>query len=433
MNHSKRTQGIRGFRTTLICVALSTQGCGLVSSIKRDPTAIMQDDKATLPVVVQRAEAARVTATQVDRLLTATPVGDADVWTEKAQLTPQTIDTFEQTFAEHPYYETSPFRIVPALVWASGLSRITRNPNRGEAVASVDAAASALTASSPAAATDKPSLLAAISPSLGAGYAELQHAVEQLTALKARKSSEELAQDEPGISDTVKKQHEAGAQALSKQIDAADIALDQAKQAYFATSRVAASQAPAAVRERFVVTVVNLRQAVREANNANAAAAAQYARLLPDVVRNPLKFKDVLIDVVKASVSDYVFERTGKRVRLSGFKPAVTFDNGKVAVVLNGLSVEDAGQLDPVQLLAETVTRTERFAVRAATLVVTTCESGESLDLEADLLDGILEGFQTAGSKPGEPARIAAQTSQEIQARAARMAANDTGFALSPF
>ena len=72
-----------------------------------------------------------------------------------------------------------------------------------------------------------------------------------------------------------------------------------------------------------------------------------------------------------------------------------------------------------VELVAETVMRTERFAGKAATLLVTTSESGESLDFEADVLDGILDGFADAGCQPAEPAQIAAQTATEIHARAA--------------
>jgi hypothetical protein len=429
------TQRQRAFRAALTLLALQALGCGTLASITRDPTALTQNDKAPLPVVVQRADAASVTAMEVHRLLTTTPVGEREAWPEKIQLTAESISAFEVALAEHPYYEAKPFRIVPALVWASGLSGIARADST--ALSAGDTPASVVPNVTPVALapapTFQPSLLAAISPNLGAGYETLQLNVKELATLKARMKSEELAQDKEGISDTEAKQHEVAAAALSKRIDTTEEAFDHATKAYVAACRVAASQVPATVRDRYLVAIVNLREAVREANRANAAAVMQYTQLLPGVVRNPIGFKDVLIEVAKANVSDYVFERTGKRVKLSGFKPAVTFDNGKVAIVLNGLSLEDIGQVDLVELAGETVLRTERFAVKAATLLVTTSESGESLDFEADVLDGILDGFADAGCKPGQPAQIAAQTSTEIRARAANAIGSSQPLSFKPF
>jgi hypothetical protein len=426
------TRRVPAFRAAILLLALPTLGCGTLASIQREPTGLTQNDKAPLSVVVQRADAASITATEVHRLLTTTPIGAREAWPQKIQLAPAAISALEEALAEHPYYEATPFRIVPALVWASGLSSIARAESTELTAGDTPASVVTPVAAAPVP-TFQPSLLAAISPSLGAAYEKLELKVKELAMLKARKNREELAQDGDGISDAEAKQHEAAAQELSRRIDTTEDALERATKAYVAACRVAASQVPAAVRDRFLVAIVNLRQAVRDANRANAAAVMQYAELVPRVVRNPIGFKDVLIEVAKANVSDYVFERTGKRVKLSGLKPALTFDDGKVAIVLNGLSLEDIGEVDLAELIGETVMRTELFAGRAATLLVTTSESGESLDFEADVLDGILDGFADAGCKPGEPAQIASQTAKEIQAHAAGTMGKRQALSFNPF
>jgi hypothetical protein len=443
---SKPSRLDRALRASLVPLACLATACGTLSSIKRDPLAALGagNDKATLPVVVQRADAASLTATEVDRLLTATPVANDSSWPDQTRLSNETITRFEESMADHPYYVATAFRICPAIVWADGLATIGHDsapsatsgpiarvqPNSAATMAS-SAAASAQT-SAVTDATPSPSLLAAISSELGEGYAALQAKVLQLAALKAQQTAEELAQERKDLSDAEKKKHKAAAESLTAQVDKADAEIEHATDAYVASCRAAAAKVPAGAREHFVVALMNLRQAVADANTANAVAAVRYAQLVPEIVSQPLRLKDVLVDVAKASVSDYIFERTGKRLKLSSLQPAINLDNGKVALELNGISSDDLGNLKLDELLIETIVRTERFAGKVATLYVTTSEAGEKLDFEGDVLDGILDGFRSTGCKTGDPTKIPNQTAQEIHASSAGAPAKPHGLSFNP-
>jgi hypothetical protein len=104
-----------------------------------------------------------------------------------------------------------------------------------------------------------------------------------------------------------------------------------------------------------------------------------------------------LIDAAKASASDYVYERTGKRVLMSNFEWQVGYVDGRVSIVINGLTPSDVGELAIAELVAETVLRTQRFATDALALLLTSNDVDERLEFEGAVIDGILAGFQDSG------------------------------------
>jgi hypothetical protein len=378
-----------------LALAYFLSGCGALTAMTKPSTLMAPKDEAPLTVVVQRAEAANSTATQVDRLLTATPADNDSVWPKQTQLSDDTIAGVEKQLADHPYYDGTSFRISPAIVWADEL-----------AVIHSDAGTS-------------PSLLAALSTEIGDGYKKLQGQVSDLATLQGRVKTEEVARDQDKISDADRKAHQATIDALNAQIETAKTALDPAKTAFVASCRVSAAKVTADVRDRFAIALINLREAVKQADVANGVAVLRYSTLAVEVVRNPLMLKDALVAAAKANASDYIFEKTGKRLKFSGLSPEVKYENGKVELSLNGISPEDLGSLQPADLLVETTARTERFAGEAVALLSTTSVTDGELSFEGDVLDAILEGFHSAGWQSSEPARIAARTPMEIHAGSA--------------
>jgi hypothetical protein len=384
--------------------ALLATGCGAITAAANPGNIWAVQERAPLTVVVNRADAASTTATEVGRLLVSTPTGKDSEWPKQTQLSPDTISRFQKSFAEHPFYEGKKLRIVGAVVWASALAGV-----KGDAGTSA-------------------SLLAAISEDLGSGYLQLQARIAEVGTLEGRLKTEEAALDQKDLSEGDKQLHKNAVAALKAQIDGAKNALEPAQKAYVASCRAAAEKVPADVRDRFGVALVNLRQAVDDAQSANGAAVVGYPFVVYEIAASPAKLKDVLIDVAKASVSDYLFEQTGKRVRLG--PPAqlgLTFDSGKVNITLNGLSAEDLGRVKMDQLVLETMVRTQRFAVEALALLATTSTTEEMLAFEGDVLDSILGGFRASGWGKTEPARVAALDSIQIRAGVSGSAAGSGG------
>jgi hypothetical protein len=183
-------------------------------------------------------------------------------------------------------------------------------------------------------------------------------------------------------------------------------------------SRAAAAKVPAAVRDRYTVALVNLRKAVSDADTANGCAVIRYTTLAPRYVTNPVAFKDPLLAAARANASDFIFEKTGKRLKLDGKKAEVKFENGKVVFSIDGLSPEDLGSLDVGEVITETVSRTEHFAGEALSLLGTTSSTNSELDFEGATLDAILGGFHESGGQVADPAKVDERTALEINAQA---------------
>lgn len=378
--------------------------CGAVNAVLKDPTSLAEKDSATLTVVVQRADAASTTATEVNRLLMSTPASKESGWPLQVRLTDETVNSTQKELADHPFYDGQPHHISPVLVWAHVLPSIKS-----------DAAPDP---------TSSPSLLAAVSTELSAGYATLQARVAAVGALEGRKRIEELARDKSGISDAEKAQHDTAATSLGAQIDTAKAEIEPATKAFVEGCRTAAAKVPADVRDRFGGTLVNLRQAVRDADKANGRAVVRYVMLVPSVVQSPALLEKALEDDAKGNVSDVVFEQTAKRLRLASLQPSVKFDNGSVAVTLNGIGPADLGNLQFDQILSETIVRTGHFALEAVALLAVTSNTQYQLDFEGDVLDAIVGGFQSAGWASPEATKIETRTAMEIHASGSLTASN---------
>jgi hypothetical protein len=398
----------------LLACTLGT-GCGMVGEMVKDPfsagaTIKVSQEAVPLAVVVRRADAASTTASEVNRLLTATPVDATSTWPQKTQISQDDVTATQKELADHPYYDHSTWSILPAEVWVTSLTAIKSDSGQS------------------------PSLLAAISPDLGDAYAKIGASIDAEAALEQQKKTEEDARDAKGVSDADKKAHQAAADALNVQIDAAKKNIDETRKAFMASCQAAAAKVPAATRDQFAPVVVNLRRAVHEAKVANTAATVRYPMLVVQTVQSPSGLKDELISVAKGSVSDIVFEHTGKRIKLQASAQfQVVYDNGKVDLSMNGVTTSDLESLSVSDVVTETIVRTGHFAIEALTLPAIVVATQEKLDFEADVLDGIKDGFRSSGGNIPAPVEVSIKTSVEIRAGGKASTGGSNPLAMNPF
>jgi hypothetical protein len=392
-------------------------GCGMLGEMVKDPmsaqaTIKVSQEPVPLAVVVRRADAASTTAGQVDRLLTATPVDATATWPQKTQLSADDVTAAQKQLADHPYYDQANWSILPVEVWAPSLTAIKSDAGQS------------------------PSLLVAVSPDLGDGYAKIQAAIDAESGLEQHKKAEEDARDAQGVTDADKKSHQAAVDGLNVQIDAAKKNIDASRSAFVTLCEAAAAKVAPATRDQFAPTIVNLRRAVHEAKMANIAATTRYPFLVVQTVENPAGLQKELVTAAKGYLSDVVFERVGKRIRLSASaQVGVVYDNGKVDVSMNGVTTDDLAQLNVADVLSETISRTGHFALEALTLPVVLATTQEKLDFEADVLDGIKDGFRSSGGAIPAPVEVGIKTSVQIHANAGLTATNSPspGVAMNPF
>jgi len=383
-------------------------GCGMAGEMVKDPTPVNSTTKlgqepVPLAVVVRRADVASATATQVDRLLTATPVDATSAWPKQTQLSADDVTAMQKQLADHPYYDGTQWAIAPAEVWASALGGIKSDSGQSS------------------------SLLSAIAADLGGGYAGVEAKIDAMAALETRRKAERDAADQKDVSDADKKAHKTAADALTAQIDVAKKDIDVTKKSFGASCQAAAAKVPADVRDGFSPVIVNLRNAVHEAKVANIAATMRYPFVAMEVIKNPVSLKDTLVLAARGNASDVLFEQVGKRLKVE--TPQIVYENGRVAVTLAGIGMEAVGKLSIEQFIAETTIRTGKFAVEAVTLPLVIASTQEKLDFEADVLDGIKDGFHASGGSAAAPAEVSVKTSLEIHAGVTP----PTGISLNPF
>lgn len=244
-----------------------------------------------------------------------------------------------------------------------------------------------------------PSLLAAISPDLGAAWAEIMEKKKAMGELKTQIAAEETALDAKDITEADKKAHKKTIEGLEKQVAKIEKDTDKLTDDFVPKAKAAATKAPADVRERFGTVLVNLRQAVDDAKTANGAAAVRYPMAATSLLDSAKQMASVY-------VADVIEEKTGKRPSTAGLTPGVTLEGGKVAITLNGLSQADMGKLSMGDLTTEVASRTTKWVGRAMGLLGTIAATSDMLSFENDVLNAVLDGFSSAGWKAPAPATI---------------------------
>lgn len=244
-----------------------------------------------------------------------------------------------------------------------------------------------------------PSLLAAIDKDLAAAWSVVIEKKKEMGAVKGQIASEEAALDAKGISDADKKAHKKNIASLEKQLSKLEKEADKLTSDFIPQAKAAAKKAPAEVREKFGVVLVNLQKAVDDANVANGAAAVRYPMAATSM-------GDSAQQMAAIYVADVIEEKTGKRPAPGGFQPNVTLQGTDVKLTINGLSQSDLGKVSMTELTSEVTARTTNWVKRALGLLGTISSTKELLSFEDDVLSALIDGFKSNGWNPPAPATI---------------------------
>lgn len=412
--------------TAFFCALLALgTGCGALKAAANPKVAWAINDPAPMSVVVRRADVAEKTAQEVDRLLTDTPANDDSAWV--AKVAPEKEEATKQLgeLKTHDLY-VGGARVVAAEVWAKSLHSVEgkaaakpveaakpaepsapepkvakkdlkepKKEGKGNKKAKVEEKSVAEDAPAPAAAPAAPkypSLLAAIDKDLGGEWAKVMEKKRAMGEVKGQIAVLEAANDDKGTPEAQKKENKAKIAELEKQVDALEKDAKKLQKEFVPKAKTAAQKAPPPVRDRIGPALVNLRQAVDDANTANGAAAVRYPMAASSLL-------DSAQTMAKVYVADVIEEKTGKRPSTQGLQPGVTLEGGKVGVTLNGLSQSDMGKLNMGELTTEVASRTTKWVGRAMGLLGTIAATKEILELEDDVLGALIDGFSAAGWK----------------------------------
>ena len=374
-----------GTRLVLLSMSmlLPIEGCATMRGAVDGATTLATSDatwavkeNAPLTVVVHRAQAAEATAAEVERLLTATAADTQSAWPAALALAPVFTTSTLQSFKLHPHYEGKTFQVVHALVWADALAQVRAGGGESR------------------------SLLTAVSPELSTGYETISVQLDSIKQMDAEHDQIEEAIKRSDIAESERQMLTTKSQVLAVKTSEASDAIAPMREAYAAACAAAAAKVSPALQVQYGVALVNLRQAVSDATTANQAAFLGYPMAIARFVTGGVgELKDDLIEATKAIASDYVYERTGKRVSMAPFNYSVGYENGRVTLSINGLTPADIGSVTLTDLTTETLRRAQKFATDAVALVVVTNDTRKRLEFEASVLDGILAGFEQSGYK----------------------------------
>jgi hypothetical protein len=255
--------------------------------------------------------------------------------------------------------------------------------------------------------------LAALSPELAATYAEVDAQLAAVAALQAQLEKHEAALDDDGLSESDEKAHEASIEKLEQQIETAVDGVEPAQEAAAARAKALAAKVPSERRERFGTALVNLREAVEAAVDANDAASLRYPLAAGSSATAGLGgLKTELVEAAKGNASDYFYEKTGSRPLIAGLEVQLTLDDGDVGLTLNGIAPEQAGAIEMGELLSETVSRTQTFAGKTLSFQSDADNTGRLLAYQAAFLDAIFEGFESGGWDRPSAARVSEPDAQ---------------------
>jgi hypothetical protein len=362
-------------------------GCGLVGAMANPKVAWAIQDPAGMTVVVRRADAAENTAKQVDRILTATPAGPDSGWLKAVGPKPEDAAGDVKAFVQNPMYAKTHARVVPAETWALQLGDVQSTEG------------------------SSPNLLAMVSSDLADAYAAIQAKTADIADLDAQIEAEKAAKD---ATDADKKEHDKNIDELKKKVSKLEDEVDPLKKKFLDAAKTAAGKASADTRKVVGPVLVNLRAAVEDASIADGAAAVRYPLALKSL-------PDSLQEVVPVIVADIVEEQTGHRPTMNGFKPDVKLDGLDVKLTINGLDQSDLGKLTIGDLTTETLGRTKKWVVHAATLLGSIASTKTQLSFEQDALDALIGGFAANGWSKTEAAKIPDEKDPKVASATAKV------------
>src|SRR5690242_9287322 len=211
--------------------------CGVISALTNPKAAWALQEPAPMAVILRRADAARATATNVDRLLSTTGVDATSRWVPKVALKKADAEAALKEIGSDPDYvvpKGAKIRVVQAEAWAKVLGELCPHE------------------------TKFPSLIAQVSPDVAKDYAEIAAQSKTVAKLKSDKAAEETALDAKDISPSDKEAHEKKKRELEEQIDKTEAEYKPKVEAFLTKLREASGKASAEAKKQLPVVLVAL-------------------------------------------------------------------------------------------------------------------------------------------------------------------------------
>lgn len=359
-----------------------TTGCSMLSALANPSVAFALNEPAPMPVVTRRAATAAQTADHVERLLLATPTDDDSAWVKELSFTDKQAKAAMRAAKKYEFYASDFFdfsgsdsiRVLPVEAWTTMLGSV-RSKERAY-----------------------PNLLTMIHADLGAGHERVVRAKSQVSSLEGQlRSAKKKAKAAKAKED--KEKYKKAIEGLEEKIEEAKEQRKALTAKFLEQAKAHAAKSSSKVRSRVGQAIVNLRQAVDDAEVANGAAIVRYPLAIPEVHED-------IERVVPVIVADILEEQTGKRPNVKRLKPKVDFDGIDVKLELNGLNKKDLGKVKMGDLVNESASRTAKWAGEATSLLGKTSSTADRLAFQADILDAIQDGFKSAGWNAPKPLRI---------------------------
>jgi hypothetical protein len=346
-------------------------GCGALTALTNPKAAWAINEPAPMVVILRRGDAARATATNIDRLMNETPVDATSRWVPKLAVKKADAETALKDIGADADYVApagAKLRVVQAEAWARILSDVCPHE------------------------TKYTSLFASVGPEVESAYGDVSAESELLISLKGSKEDEQSVIDDKATKDEDKEAHRKKKQEIEGLIDTTQTEYRAKIDAFLAKLKDGASKAPADVKKQMPSVLVALKHAVDDAKLANSVAILRYPLAMPGM---PQELKTQ----AKRIVADTVQDKTGHRPNLDKLDPEVKLEDGEVKMTLNGVPPEALAGLKPEDLLDEVVDKTEDYVERVLTFTAYVAETQDLLDLESEIIKAAMEGFEVDEAK----------------------------------
>jgi hypothetical protein len=371
-------------------------GCGIVSAMANPKAAWALQEPAPMAVILRRADAARATATNVDRLLSTTGVDASSKWVPKVALKKADAESALKEIGADPDYvvpKGAKIRVVQAEAWAKVLADLCPHESKF------------------------PSLIATVSPEIATDYADIAGQAKKIAKLKADRSAEDTALDAKDISASDKEEHEKKKTEISDQIEKTEAEYKPKVEAFLAKIKTESGKAPDGAKKQLSVALVALKRAVDDAKLANSVALMRYPLAMPGM---PQELKTQ----AKRIVADVIEDKTGHRPTLEKFDPDIKLEGGSVKITLNGLPPDALASLKPEAILLDVTTRAKDYVVKVLTLTAYVAETQELLDLETDVIKNTMDGLTVEEGKVPEAGDDLSELKVELDEASSIAAAN---------
>jgi hypothetical protein len=373
-----REQLGRWLATVGVMVALVGGGTGCASF---NPKAIWAlTEKTPMQTVVRRADVARATANNVERLMSATGVDTDSKWVDKVAVKKTDAEPILKEVSKDPEYSSltgEKLKVVPAEAWAQILSKVCSTES------------------------GKPSLYGEISDDVHSQYADIAAQAKTVGKIKSDISIEEDAIDDKDRADE-KADHEKKKADLKEQLEKTEKEYKPKVEAFKTKLAEDAAKASPEAKKQIAAAIASLQHAVDDAKLANTAALLGYPKAFPGL-------KDEVKIIVKRIAADTIEASIGTRPNLEKLVPEVKFKGG-VSVTIAGLSPSDMGKLKLEDAVKDIANRSKDYIVHVVTLLGYISETGELLALQSDMLETAQKAV--GGSSGGEDISDLAITAQ---------------------